>query len=65
MTTSQKIFKLAEHAIHYGMTPERLAKLLTTSQQKFTRKNVLKLIQAYDNKWSHKASSQGANRANH
>lgn len=45
--TKEQIVKAARHAFTYSMGPAKFAKAVSDGQQKITRKNAIKLIEAY------------------
>jgi len=46
-----RLIKIARLGHTYGMGAARLARLITSPNQKITRKNAMKLQQAFDAKW--------------
>lgn len=48
---NQQLQKLALYGAAYNIGPARLAKVLTTPEQKITRKNCEKLLENYAQKW--------------
>jgi len=46
--SKQHLVRMARFSLAYGMGAEKFARVVSTPQQKITRKNALKLMQAVD-----------------